>query len=181
MVIYKSTELESCLNDLAAATRSKKRYGIYSVEPADTFRKIKKRYKLVRAAGGVVFNQKGQLLVIKRLGKWDLPKGKLEKGESTRIGALREVYEECGIPFLAIVKKDSDTYHIYSTKTEMCLKHTVWYQMISWKSVKPKPQEKEQITEACWVDIAELPTLMRNTYPSLLLIFNKIINRNPPV
>ncbi|MBK9671561.1 MAG: NUDIX domain-containing protein [Bacteroidetes bacterium] len=68
-------------------------------------------YTKIEAAGGIVKNKQGQLLFIFRHGKWDLPKGKIEKGENEQDAALREVEEECGIAELTLQKKLTTTFH----------------------------------------------------------------------
>ena len=77
------------------------------------FSEFKKQFKNIEAAGGLVFNQKNEILAIHRLGKWDLPKGKVENGESINDAALREVEEECGVTNLQICQEHESTYHTY--------------------------------------------------------------------
>src|SRR5687768_2564827 len=55
---------------------------------------FQKKFTPVLAAGGLVQNEKEELLMIYRKGKWDLPKGKLDKNEKLEDCALREVMEE---------------------------------------------------------------------------------------
>ena len=83
----------------------------------------------IEAAGGVVFNQKSQVLLIKRMGKWDLPKGKIDAGENNEEAAMREVREECGIGKLAIEQELSETYHTYKMHNHRFLKITHWFLM----------------------------------------------------
>jgi len=84
--------------------------------PAQVLKEIKRNFYFIKAAGGIVFSEDKELLLIKRHGLWDLPKGKLEKGEDVRLAALREVHEECGLNFLGLVRKNTDTYHAYRMK-----------------------------------------------------------------
>ncbi|MEI6060610.1 MAG: NUDIX domain-containing protein, partial [Bacteroidota bacterium] len=70
----------------------------------------------IEAAGGIVRNQKEEYLFIKRLGIWDLPKGKLNKNEKPVEGALREVSEETGLTVMEVSKQLPSTYHIYTDR-----------------------------------------------------------------
>src|SRR5664279_3017377 len=83
----------------------------------EDFQKLKKdffkHFKLVKAAGGLVKNKEGEVLLILRRGKWDLPKGKLDDGETLPECALREVTEETGLTKIDIVDEISTTYHTY--------------------------------------------------------------------
>ena len=98
-------------------------------------------YKVMKAAGGLVFNDECKVLSIFRRGFWDLPKGKIEKEESCEDAALREVIEETGVENLKIVRYLTDTYHTYfdSRKNRRVLKHSFWYEMNS-SDVNLKPQ-----------------------------------------
>ena len=127
-------------------------------------------FKLVQAAGGVVLDERDRLLAIRRLGKWDLPKGKVEKGEDLETAALREVEEECGIRELALLKFHSDTWHTYWHKGKHCLKHTAWYLMRSSSAETLVPQHEEDIEEVRWVSRDEAAMIKADTYPSLLAI-----------
>ncbi len=112
----------------------------------DSFRPA---FQWVEAAGGLVENPKGEHLWIYRNGKWDLPKGKLERGESPAEGALREVEEECGVSDLTLGDHLIDTYHIYIIDGEWVLKKTHWYNMNS-KAESLVAQTEEGITEVVW-------------------------------
>ena len=109
-------------------------------------------YILIKAAGGVVYNDNGQLLMIFRNGKWDLPKGKLEENEGIKECAIREVEEESGVRGLYITQKLIDTYHTYELNGRKILKKTCWFEMRSSFNGILKPQIKEGITTACWVN-----------------------------
>lgn len=125
-------------------------------------------YRGIEAAGGIVKNSKGQLLFIFRHGKWDLPKGKIEKGEGEEEAALREVEEECGISDLSIESKFCATYHTYELKGEAVLKTSHWYLMnYSGNTSNLIPQTEEGITDAKWLSKAEIDEAMNNTYASI--------------
>jgi ADP-ribose pyrophosphatase YjhB (NUDIX family) len=122
----------------------------------------------IKAAGGIVRNQKEEYLFIKRLGVWDLPKGKLHKKEPVQDGALREVTEETGLTNLTITKQLRSTYHIYADrKGREILKETYWFEMLCREDQKLVPQLEEDITEVRWFSASELNIPLQNTYASL--------------
>lgn len=125
-------------------------------------------YKVVAAAGGLVKNENGAFLFIFRNGKWDLPKGKIEKGETIEVAAVREVEEECGIGKLRIVKQLNPTYHTYLLKEQQVLKPTYWFEMTSSDTTALVPQTEEGITEVRWIAIKDLGVVRDNTYESIL-------------
>jgi ADP-ribose pyrophosphatase YjhB (NUDIX family) len=130
-------------------------------------------FKYIEAAGGKVFNSNQQILAIYRLEKWDLPKGKVEKGESVREAAVREVEEECGVTDLKIEKELNSTYHTYWMKDKHILKRTYWYQMSYSGSETPVPQTEEDIQEVKWLSPDKLDVFKANTYASILEVVNE--------
>lgn len=132
---------------------------------------IKSLYKVVKAAGGVVFD-KDKVLLMKRLGKWDLPKGKAESGENSRETAEREVEEECGIK-VKLGDKICTTWHTYLYKEKWTIKRTKWYYMQSDSSKPTIPQIEEGIEELKWVDISEVEQYTNNTYESIRYVLKK--------
>ena len=131
------------------------------------FKDVKNYFKYVQAAGGLVTNQKNQFLFIKRLGVWDLPKGKMEKNEKPKICALREVAEETGISGITITEKLPATYHIYFQDEQFFLKKTDWYRMKTEDTEEPTPQAEENITAAVWLDKRESQDALSQSYRSL--------------
>ena len=127
---------------------------------------LKKKFVLIEAAGGIV--EKGKkALYIHRLGYWDLPKGKLEKGETIEEGALREVFEECNVE-AEVVQHLVNTYHIYKYKKRYVLKRTYWYQMKVIGEPELKPQTEEAIDDVQWFSKKKAKSLVYpNTYRSL--------------
>ena len=89
---------------------------------------IKQDFKIIDAAGGVVSNEKGKRLLIYRLKKWDLPKGKLDKGENFKMAAIREVEEETGVK-VKLKKSITTTWHTYTIRNNPILKRNKWYAM----------------------------------------------------
>ena len=133
---------------------------------------VKSHFKLIEAAGGIVENN-GKLLLIYRLKKWDLPKGKMEVGEVPETTAVREVEEECGIQ-AKITKKIGETWHTYELKGNSILKCTHWYHMQSLGSQTPTPQTEEAIEQVKWVKKKEVSQLLQeNSYASIIDIFQR--------
>ncbi|MCD6012827.1 MAG: hypothetical protein K0Q79_2689 [Flavipsychrobacter sp.] len=121
-------------------------------------------YHTIDAGGGLVYNELGEILMIFRRGKWDLPKGKLDNGEDIAACALREVKEETGLNELTLGEKIGETYHIYNQKSEDILKRSTWYTMHGRSADKLKPQKEEDIMEALWVGKKDLPALAKRSY-----------------
>lgn len=124
-------------------------------------------FTTISAAGGVVINASDEVLVIFRKGKWDLPKGKADKGETAEQTALREVEEETGLSDLTITKNIGSTYHTYQEKGEKMLKVTTWFEMKSSNIQPLVPQVEEKITEVKWIQRNELKPIIDATYPAL--------------
>ncbi len=132
------------------------------------FEKIKTQFVYIEAAGGLI-QQNQNYLFIYRLRKWDLPKGKLDKGESPAQAAVRECEEECGITQLEIIKELPSTYHIYFYKNKYALKTTYWFLMKSTHKSTLIPQTSENIEKVEWLDETAIKNLVtKNTYPSVL-------------
>jgi 8-oxo-dGTP pyrophosphatase MutT (NUDIX family) len=131
------------------------------------WRNFSTQFKLIEAAGGLVQNQSDEWLFIHRNGMWDLPKGKLEKGEGIEECAVREVAEECGIDEPTIIQPLSPTYHTYELKGKRILKKTHWYLMKSSDSSELVPQTEEGITEVKWVSTEEAKILSEASFGSI--------------
>ncbi len=133
---------------------------------------FKKLFHVIEAAGGVVENQNRELLFIKRLGKWDLPKGKLEKGESLESAAVREVAEETGLENMVVGNLLATTYHIYTERNnQKVLKFIHWYAMTYPETKIPKPQIEEGITEVRWIPKTEIQQIvLPNTFRNIEMI-----------
>lgn len=131
------------------------------------FKDFYTHFVAIEAAGGVVFNRVGELLLIKRLGKWDLPKGKIDGDESDEAAAVREVMEECGIDGLSVEKQLDDSYHTYKMHNHRFLKITHWYTMHTSFDKKLVPQLEENITEAKWFNWSNLNLEDLDTYFSI--------------
>ncbi|WP_430720788.1 NUDIX hydrolase [Sphingobacterium daejeonense] len=168
-------DLEKLFND-SAHTTDKTVYLYIHPNIRKVFKKILSTTKIIKAAGGLVTNGNGEYLFIHRLGKWDLPKGKVEEGEKMKDAAVREVEEECGIEIDYLGKKIATTYHTYYMRNRFVLKQTKWYQMGVNKIPKLTPQLEEDIEQAEWLKASELKKVKENTYPLISEIVATIRN-----
>ena len=132
-----------------------------------------KKFRQISAGGGLVTNDKGEVLMIYRRNMWDLPKGKLEEGESIEDCALREVCEETGLAQLQLKELICTTFHTYKMDGVPCLKHTWWFRMEYTGCDCPTPQLEEDITEARWVAKQDIPQHIEGTFPSIQEVFSR--------
>jgi len=126
-----------------------------------------KSFFYLEAAGGVVFNPQKKVLFIRRSGIWDLPKGKMDKDESEKECAVREVEEETGVKGLEITDDLNPSYHIYWHNSKWFLKKTYWFFMKTESDEALKPQLEEDITEARWLDHQECREALKETFRSI--------------
>jgi 8-oxo-dGTP pyrophosphatase MutT (NUDIX family) len=131
-------------------------------------------FREIEAAGGVVRNQRGEILFIHRLEKWDLPKGKIEPGEEPLEAALREVEEECGILDLKAGAHLADTYHTYTVDGIPYLKRTYWYEMYSEQN-SFTAQKEEGITLVKWLGKKEVDWQKMQSYESIKDMLNQSV------
>lgn len=143
--------------------------------PEDAIEKFKIIYKHVIGAGGLVYNQNRDILFIKRLGKWDLPKGKTEAGESFEETAIREVQEECGIHNLQIIKPLPDTFHLYLHKEKVVFKQVKWFEMLT-NQTQTTAQREEGIVEAKWFPESDLSVPLANTFENIKDFLSQSVN-----
>ncbi len=132
-------------------------------------------FKVIIAAGGLVLNEKNEILFIYRARKWDLPKGRIEKGEQIAQTAIREVEEECGIKKLSIQRKLTNTYHLFYQKGEYRLKETHWYLMYSDYNKELVPQLEEGITKVLFKDTEATLKALENTYLNIRFVYESYI------
>ena len=141
---------------------------IYHDNQESLFKTFSQCFINIAAGGGLVKNSSGELLVIFRRGKWDLPKGKAEPGEKMELTALREVEEECGLKGIELGEFLRSTYHIYEQNGKLILKTTDWYSMAYSGDSDPIPAINEGISEVRWVGATGLDEIYSNTYSSIL-------------
>jgi 8-oxo-dGTP pyrophosphatase MutT (NUDIX family) len=135
---------------------------------------IKSHYKIVKAAGGVVCRDESYLFILRNK-KWDLPKGKLEGDERSKIGALREVEEECGIE-VGLDEKICTTWHTYTQNGNAILKRTKWYRMHVLDDSQAQPQLEEGIEEIRWLTATEAHKALANSYSSIRFVFDQLLH-----
>ena len=123
--------------------------------------------KTILAGGGLVENERGEILFMYRREKWDLPKGKLDPGETIEACALREVQEETGLREVTLGDLLIITRHEYEEKGMEILKETHWFRMKADSGSPLVPQAEEQITDLRWVDLKNFDTVTGNTYANI--------------
>jgi len=149
--------------------------GIFLHTPLEELRKaFWKKFILIKAGGGLVKNEKGEVLFMFRRGKWDLPKGKLDDGETLEACALREVKEETGLKDISLEKPLLVTWHTYDDSGKHILKETHWFTMRAAGEQALLPQQEEQITELKWVGEKDFPTMLSNTFPSIVDVIRTV-------
>ena len=131
--------------------------------------------KIIKAAGGIVLNPNKEILFIFRRGKWDLPKGKLDEGETMEECAVREVEEETGIREIIVHNFIGITSHEYFDKwvNEDVIKESHWYEMEIKTMQSLIPQTEEDIEDIKWVSMKELDTYLADSYVNIVEIINK--------
>ncbi|MEO7081607.1 MAG: NUDIX domain-containing protein [Flavobacteriales bacterium] len=149
-------------------------FGIYAFgeDVEQLWEWFRQGYHFVQAAGGAVSDGNGRLLAIHRLGRWDLPKGKVEPNEAIEEAALREVEEECGLRTLRSFGPLCQTWHTYERKGKQHLKRTDWFLMAGDAAEPLTAQAEEDIDAAQWMDAEGLEELRRDTYSSILTVLN---------
>jgi len=133
-------------------------------------------FQIRKAGGGLVFNRVGEILLIKRNGVWDLPKGHLEDGEEMHECAIREVQEETGLKEIEINKFFGISRHIYELKGKPVIKESHWYLMHTKKPSKFTPQVEEGIEKVIWENPKNLDKYFDNIWASIRLVLKSYIN-----
>ena len=136
-----------------------------------------KKFTIVLAAGGLVQNEKKEILLIFRRGVWDLPKGKLDKSEKLEDCAVREVEEETGLQKVKLLSPLTITYHTYHEGARFVLKESHWYSMKVSGEQKLVPQTEEDIHEIKWVNADKLPDYMENSFPSVADVLQLVVSK----
>ena len=157
----------------ALSHKGVERIYLYHPKAEKLMKKFKQLIPTIKAGGGIVYNQEGKVLLIKRNGKWDLPKGKKEKGENIATCALREVEEETGVKKLLIQRFRTITYHIFKRDKQYFLKETYWYDMTTTYKKKLVPQTEEGIEKVCWKDETTAKELAKSSYKNIQLVFSR--------
>lgn len=177
VIIIKDSDISLQTTKLAQKVQICKQISLVSTTKEDAFAAVASAYRVVDAAGGLITDQTGRLLMIYRRGKWDLPKGKRERGEKNKECALREVSEECGVDTskLTIERKAGISYHIYEDpyRGDMVLKPSHWYLMRYSGTEELTPQTEEDIVEAVWLSPKEVEARLKDTHKTLVDIIEQ--------
>ena len=128
---------------------------------------VHENYIMVKAAGGLVHNGEGLRLLMTRNGRADLPKGKVEKGETLAEAALRETEEETGLSHLTLGHLVLKSYHIYDLYGGWHFKQTSWFDMLQTENQQMVPQTEEGITEVVWLPDQEWRKRLENSYATM--------------
>jgi 8-oxo-dGTP pyrophosphatase MutT (NUDIX family) len=136
---------------------------------------FKKKLDLEKAGGGIASNPEGKILFIHRNGKWDLPKGGLDKAETYEAAAVREVEEETGVKNLIITEKLQKTYHVFFRNDKYKLKVTQWYKMTTDYNEELFPQLEEGIKKVKWVKPEKIKKKLENSYENIRLLFESTL------
>lgn len=148
---------------------------LYHPDESQLIKLFKKKLDIEKAGGGVVYNKKGHTLFIFRNGKWDLPKGGLDKNETYEEAALREVEEETGVKKLKVTEKLQKTYHVFLRNDKYKLKITQWYKMTTDYEEELFPQLEEGIKKVKWVKPKNINKKLENSYQNISLLFESLL------
>ncbi|MFO8000744.1 MAG: NUDIX domain-containing protein [Marinilabilia sp.] len=166
-------ELRKFLLDFESNENQKEAY-IYHHNKYELLKRFRGFFKNMPAAGGLVWNKnRDHFLVLHRLGRPDLPKGKVEPNENFEEAARREVSEECGIALPDIIAPIGSSFHIYYLDDQPVFKETRWFEMVSEDTGSPTPQKEEDISSVTWLHISEAALFANKTYPSIKEIVKK--------
>ena len=114
-----------------------------------------------------MLNEKKEILLIFRRGRWDMPKGKLDKEEKLEDCAIREVEEETGLKKVELISPLTITYHTYHEGTKFILKEGHLYIMKVNNEQELIPQTDEDILEIRWVKESDLDKYKKDSFPSI--------------
>ncbi|PTX42125.1 NUDIX domain-containing protein [Christiangramia gaetbulicola] len=144
---------------------------LYHADETKLLKLLLKKMKVVTAAGGMVVNDKEEILFIYRNHRWDLPKGKTEKNESIEDSAIREVEEETGVQDLEIKRFITRTYHVFKRKGKLKLKETYWYEMYTEYDGDLVPELSEGIKKAKWKNFEKSQKALKKSYANIKMLF----------
>ena len=144
---------------------------LYHPDAKEIMKTLKTKIPVSKAGGGLVYNKKGEILFIFRNGKWDLPKGGIEKGETIEQTSIREVEEETGVRNLIIREKLQKTYHVFKRNGVYKLKNTQWFEMYTDYDETPVGQIEEGIEKVAWLNPEQVTEALKNSYENIKLLF----------
>jgi len=115
--------------------------------------------KIQISAGGVAFRERDERIEVALISvgddaRWQLPKGLVDKGESTEAAAVREVREEAGINTEVISRIDKVEYwYLWNEDGRRIRYHKfVYFYLLRYKSGDVGDHDDE-VNEARWVAI----------------------------
>lgn len=177
--VYADNEAQSFLVDPSILFNDEP-YGnilLMNEKPGEVMCKLLDMTDIVIAGGGIVKNERGEILLIHRRGMWDMPKGKIELEEKIIDGAKREVEEETGVKIKSVLPEPVRTYHAYKLKGKNSIKETSWYEMEAEPGqLHLVPQAEEDIDRALWVHPSELGKYMAGAHPLIKDLIHKYSN-----
>ncbi len=171
----------SCIDDLKPLLKKasiKSPVYLTAKNPEKSFNSFFADFKKIDAAGGIV-QRKEKFLVIKRKGLWDIPKGRIDRGESAEKACVREIMEECGIKKPSIVHPLCETRHCMKWNGQPALKRTYWYMLTYDGPKQTTPEVKEDITEAVWMSRKKMIGIRENTFGSVNVVLDAFEDRYP--
>lgn len=166
IIFEEQKDLDACINDFLCHHNDVEFYVLQKNELL-IYNRLTSFFVFKRAAGGVVYNEKGEVLVMSRFDHYDFPKGHMEAGESPQQTAIREVKEETHINELEIKDNIATTYHIFHAKDSYYLKETQWYSMTTKQIDNLIPQTEEFIEALWWFTAEDIKNNLSKFYPSL--------------
>jgi 8-oxo-dGTP pyrophosphatase MutT (NUDIX family) len=175
-IVLRHTGKKKFLVNIVHQLETTKRFDsivVFDLELEKLWADFQKIYKPVTAAGGAVFNAEGKVLLIHRRNSWDLPKGKMDPGETPEQTAVREVQEETGLQQITLGPHILDTLHTYEHKGDRVLKTTHWYKMQTTDN-QLVPQTEEDIEQAVWADLDAFLAAPNEVYGSILDVLKKV-------
>lgn len=146
---------------------------LYHPDEKEILKMLKTKLPVQKAGGGLVYNKKNEVLFIFRNGKWDLPKGGIEKNETIEQTSIREVCEETGAKDLVISDKLQKTYHIFKRNGRYKLKITHWFEMRTAFEGDLVGQIDEGIEKVAWLDTEQIKEALKNSYENIKLLFEE--------
>ncbi|MDV6168739.1 NUDIX domain-containing protein [Flavobacterium sp. DG1-102-2] len=172
MFLLESVDIEQLIVNMF--NNKVKKAFLYHPDEKETLKVLKEKIPVAKAGGGLVYNKKGEVLFIFRNGKWDLPKGGIEKHEEIEDTAMREVEEETGVSGLEIVQKLQKTYHVFKRNGTYRLKITHWFEMKTNYTGKLFGQIEEGIEKVAWLNPEQIREALGNSYENIKLLFENV-------
>jgi 8-oxo-dGTP pyrophosphatase MutT (NUDIX family) len=170
--VYANPDTEKMESILRKLEDGKKELAIFvAPDVKQLFKKVSLHFTTLVAAGGLITNPAGEVLMMFRRSKWDLPKGKQDPGEDLETCALREVAEETGLHTVSLEHKITETYHYYPMKNKKVLKHTHWYRMQFTGTELTVPQIEEDIQDLQWIKPENVAKYLKFSYENIREVF----------